>query len=101
MSGNIGNIGDNGGSRCSAIICWVQIWAAWGWKLQNSVAGFLTRGYARMEDTVLSKYWVMSSRILSALGWDSVHLDKNILNACIQGLRISLSFDEIKGPGFI
>ena len=101
MSWNICNIGDNGGSRCSAIVCWVQIWASLEWKLQNSVAGLLKRGYTRMEDTVLSKYWVISSRILSTLGWDSVHLDKNISNACIQGLRISLSFDEIKGPGFI
>ena len=95
-SGNIGNIVNNGGSRCSAILCWVQIWAALRWKLQNSVAGLLTRGYARMEDMVLSKCWVMSSRILSVFGWGSVHSDKNILNTCIQVFRLVYHLMKLK-----
>ena len=96
MSGNIGNIGDNGGSRYSAILCWVQIWAALKWKLQNCVARLLTRGCARMEGMVLSKCWVMFSRILSAPGWGSVHSDKNILNTCIQVFRLVYHLMKLK-----
>ena len=56
MSGNIGNIGDNGESRCSVILSPVQTWATLGRKMQNSVAGFQ-----------INMYWTLAFKVFGLI----------------------------------